>query len=820
MLHGKQWFATLDLKNGYYACEVAPESRPLTAFCTPFGLYQWKRMPFGLKVAPAYFQRMMFSILGDLKPRGVVVYLDDILITGRTRQELIENTRLVLTRLKKYNLVLNGAKSEIGLQQIRFLGFEFSATGRKIARDRVEAIQEMDRPTDKKGIRRFLGICNYVRDFLPNLAELTAPLHELTRKGCEFEWTMVHEQSFRKLKEAIANKTVLAHYDRKAELYLATDASDIGLGAVLQQQVDTQPKEILLFISKKFTDVEKRWSTVEQEAFAVYYAIRKLEHYLLGRPFVVQTDHRNLLYLHRAPSAKVMRWKMYLTQFDFTIMHIPGRDNVIPDALSRNFDTTEVECVAQVEEVHLEGFEQLLFAAQGKVGELESSEDGWFLLSPEKKDETLELIKWLHERNDCHDGVRQLLQTLKEKKVKGKRLNEMVREVVRKCPICAKQREQVEVQIAGTLASFKPLEAISMDTMGPFESTEEGYRDLLVMIDDFTRFVVLAPLKTVSAKETMEAFIAKWMAYFGAPAQVRTDGGRQFDNSLFKEFFAKLKVTHLVSSPHHHEGNGIVERMNREVLKQLRLNHLTSPDCSWFVGVPIIMETLNRRIHSVLKESPKQILFGPRETIPMEEVEIDSQALTLEDFKMLAEEYNLTVQLIREAAVEEQELVEFEKDQRPREILDVGTKVWKVPLKRTKLEPRLLGPFKVVEKVSEFQYGVETLDGRDRQDVHVSRLRRCDVTGTEDELLALQATDTEDYVVEAILGHGINDSNELVFQVKWFQYPDAENTWETIQTIYRTEAIMKYLRDTPEAVRLLESRLSPQEREVFGLNDL
>jgi hypothetical protein len=200
--------------------------------------------------------------------------------------------------------------------------------------ERKQGIIDMAAPTNVKQVRSFVGMIGFMRDFIPNLSQLLEPLTDLTKKSKKFVWNKKAEESFQAVKSAVANLTMLYHLQPQGKIILYTDASLSGVGAVLVQ-IQNDVQRPIIFLSKKFSDAARKWSTIEQECFAIFWAITKLSSYLLGRHFFVATDHRNLVYINHSDIPKLVRWRLKLMEFSFTIIHIPGEENLVADTLSR-----------------------------------------------------------------------------------------------------------------------------------------------------------------------------------------------------------------------------------------------------------------------------------------------------------------------------------------------------------------------------------------------------------------------------------------------------------------------------------------------------
>ena len=318
-LVGKVLYATLDLKSGYHQVRMHPDAIPLTAFTTMDGLYEYVVVPFGLKNAPAFFQFMMQDILTDFIGISCEVYIDDIIVYGETPEKFYANLRRILERLRSRRLRLRGDKCHIGLAEVEYLGHVVNGDGIRMSTRRKEALTRIVQPTSTATVRSFFGFANYFRAFVQNFALVTKPLTRLCSPKVKFKWTDDCQEAFLKIKKAIMESAMLYHIRYDMPVILRTDASTLGLGAMLLNLDTNGNVRPIWYLSRAFTPAESRWSTLEQEAFAIFYAITSLSHFLLGHDFVVETDHRNLMYIYKAKSPKVERWKLRLQEYAFTI---------------------------------------------------------------------------------------------------------------------------------------------------------------------------------------------------------------------------------------------------------------------------------------------------------------------------------------------------------------------------------------------------------------------------------------------------------------------------------------------------------------------
>ena len=289
-LNSAKYF-TLDLRAGYHHIGLTTDSIPKTAFTSPFGKYEYVKVPLGLAQVPAYFQELMTGVLKDLP--FAIAYLDDIIIYSSTPEEHLEHIRTVFEKLHDAKLSMKLSKCHFFAKEIQYLGHILGKEGIKPVPAKTEAIKVMHPPVNPKQVCAFLGLVGYYRKFIKNFAKIAKPLTMLTRMDIKFEWKEIHQDAFTKLKEAIIQASILRYPDTTKPYIVYTDASNDACGAQLSQIHDRTELPVAFF-SHTFTDTQRRWSTPEQEAYGIYFVIKKWNYYLQGADIIVRNDHKPL----------------------------------------------------------------------------------------------------------------------------------------------------------------------------------------------------------------------------------------------------------------------------------------------------------------------------------------------------------------------------------------------------------------------------------------------------------------------------------------------------------------------------------------------
>jgi len=666
-----RYFAKMDLTSGYHQAPMSAASRAFTAFICWCGLFEWLRVPMGLKGAPSYFQRITATVVlvGLLWVLKVELYMDDLLVYGSTFAEYMSNLRQVLEALRGKKITLNPTKCEFGMSETEFVGYEINPEGYTLSDERKEAVFNIPEPTLGKQLKSFIGVAQYFHTHIPDFSRKIAPLQAMILdydRNRRLEWTTEARKSWNSIREDIRQCQTLHYVREDAPVYLHTDASDYGIGGYLFQIIDGVEVPVA-FMSKALSDAETRWSVTEKECYAFVYMFKKYEYLLRDRHFILRTDHRNLTYLNESASPKVRRWKILVQEFDFSIEYIKGEDNIVADATSRLVGAEEevICCIVehirkgkQVQEIRWERKRDQRITENGVrwgkpippdnarpfVGNTKGN-TAWKMTeifasmveieNPELREEIH--AKWEevkippehfrtigkhHNSMVGHHGVERTLKKLSAPpdRENGNRptpepwpqMREHVKKFIKTCPSCQKMsRLRTPIKTLGfTTASMTPMTRVSIDTIGPLPVDEDGNEYIIVIIDSFTRWVELYACSGADAQEAVKALLS-YIKTFGQPSQLLSDNGTQFANQVVEELCRILGTEFVRTVAHSHQENAIVERVNKEVLRHLRaLVFDDKTHSKWSKRLIFVQRILNTTEHESIGVAPCQLLFG------------------------------------------------------------------------------------------------------------------------------------------------------------------------------------------------------------------
>ena len=555
-----QYYSKIDLQSAYHQIPLHPKDFPFTAFEADGQLYEYVRLPFGLTNAVACFQRVMDQLL---KVHGLVdtfAYLDDIIICGVDRAQHDSNLERFLKIVEDLSITLNKDKCVFSTSVIDYLGYRISHNSLTPDPIRFQALETLEVPQSQAALLRAIGFFAYYARWVPHYSERIKPLLDVKI----FRMSDEAQSAFVDLKKAIKG-ACLAPFSESLFTQVETDASDNTLAATLSQ--DGRP---VAFFSRSLKPHERAHSAVEKEASAIIEAVRHWRHFLAGRSFRIITDQQAVSFIFdykrhgRTKNDKLQRWKIELSAYQFEIQYRPGRLNASADALSRP---------------HAAAISPTLLSLQNLHAEL------------------------------CHPGVTRLLHYVKAKNLPFSVAD--VKEICHTCRTCSVLKPRFHrSETLHVIKATQPMERLAIDIVGPKQSSSSN-RYLLVIVDEFSRFPFVYPLKDISSKSVIEK-LTDLFFLLGTPASILSDRGTQFMAHEMKLFLAQNGIAPIRTTPYHPIGNGQCERINGLVWKtiQLALMNRKLPESQWEIVLPEALHAIRSLLCTATNTTPHERFLG------------------------------------------------------------------------------------------------------------------------------------------------------------------------------------------------------------------
>lgn len=806
-----KFFSVLDLQSGFHQIELEENSRDYTSFQTEQGSYRFTRVPFGLKIAPNSFARMMSLAFSGLTPEKAFLYMDDLIVIGCSEKHHLNNLQSIFENCRKYNLKLNPKKCSFFKHEVTYLGHKCTTEGVTIDDSKINAIMRYPVPKNPDETKRFVAFANYYRKFIKDFASLTQPMNKLTRKNVKFQWNNDCQKSFEIIKNCLVNTPILAYPNFEKEFIIVTDASKVGVGGTLCQNYDGLLKPISYF-SRSFTKGESNKATIEQELLGIYFSIMHFRPYIYLKKFKVLTDHKPLIYLFslKNPSSRLTRIRLELEEFDFSVEHIPGKNNCISDALSRvtiedlksiniqnfqlyaitrsmtknektkskeniannNEKSTLIFCDDEMSHIKVPKListiknskikVQLVFHKTKKstiVHEQNLTTDTAFELDRmlnelnkilnnknipavklyendiilrlteinifknkikailenktiiivrerkvlTKDEEIYDIIRKYHDHPliGGHCGVKRTLSKLKNNYY-FKGMAKRVKNYIKNCEKCKINKPGISNRenLVNTETPNSSFDIVQIDTIGPLNTTENGYNYVLSSQCELTKYIILTPMIDKSAYSVARAIYSDIILIYGPPKTIKTDQGTEFLNSLIKTLCDLMRINFRNSTPYHHETVGSIERNHRELNVFLR-NYLDLEKNDWDNWLQVYAFAYNTTPSYYHDYSPFELIFGKKpNSIENFLVEKVSPVYNVDDYSKIIK-YQLEISLKRAKYFIEEEKSKrknfYDKNiSRPVNV-KIGDRVYIKKENRNKFEKFYNGPFEVVE---------------------------------------------------------------------------------------------------------------------------
>ena len=760
-LKGARYFTKLDVRWGFNNVRIREGDEWKAAFRTNRGLFEPLVMFFGLTNSPATFQTMMNDILHDLIMEGVVsVYLDDILIYTKTREEHRHVTRLVLERLRKYRLYLRPEKCEFEKTKIEYLGVIISHNQVEMDPVKVAGVAQWPAPTNKKEVSAFLGFTNFYRRFIEGFSHIARPLFDLTCKDTAFAWSPEAEAAFSTLKQRITSSPILTLPDDLCPFRVEADSSDFATGAVLSQQSAEDGKwHPVAFYSKSLSSVERNYEIYDKELLAVIRALEEWRHFLEGaqHPVEIWTDHKNLEYFRiaRKVNRRQARWSLYLSRFDFTLHHRPGTSMGRPDALSRRADhddgTSDNEgvvllkpqsfVVAALSGLTVAGEEVgIVDDIKSAIRESELDEPASRVVKELKKGNTRSVrsAEW-----DQHDGLlffrgkvyvppskelrRRIVAQHHDSRVAGHKgrfktlelvtrnywwpqMSRFIGQYTSTCDLCQRVKPRRRLPAGQLHPTETPKERwsrISVDFI-PELPDAHGFDNIMVVVCRLGKRAHFIPCHTtINAIGAARLYYTHIWKLHGLPDDVLSDRGPQFVGEFTRELYRLLGITLSASTAYHPQTDGQTERVNQELEIYLRL-FVNERHNDWNELLPTAEFAYNNAVHSSTQQTPFLLDTGRH---PRMGFELRVEPSTVEGVDEFVERMRKADEEARAAIVKAKDDQKRYYDQRhgPTPVYKPGDKVW---LDSSDIQKRLqtkfthpwIGPFEVEHAVGPHAY--------------------------------------------------------------------------------------------------------------------
>ena len=654
-------FSIVDLRQGFNQIVLVPKDRKKTAFHARKQLWEWLVMPFGLKNAPVFFQRVMDQVLKGAD--FLKCYIDDVLVHSKGLQQHLTHLEELFKRLHEVNMKIHPKKCEFAVSSVVYLGHRILPNGIMAHWAKVVAILEMPSPTDIHTLRSFIGLCNYYRGYVEHFSTIAHPLYALLKKDVAWRWEDSTHEAFNALKDKLAEYPILRRPNFSVVFILHTDWSALGIGAILGQCDEEGKEYVVAYASRSNNKAESNYSSYEGECLAVVWAVIHFRPYLYGTKFTLYTDHQPLKWLmtNDKLTGKLARWALILQEYEFEVIHRPGITHQNADTMSRrplqtsedfsearqDFDQISVAQASHASsylallQCHLvehpivdiwEDLETLRFLQHGEYPpqvtsgqrdriQQRSKRYSWKgdhlvrcmpqgdrLVPPPH--ERVGLIQKVHSELG-HFGIKRTYSLLTPH-YHWRGIYAQVREVLARCEQC----DRVRTSFSSRQATLHPLPIQGMfycwscDLAGELPQTSRGNVYIMIIIEHFSKWIELVALPDKSSHSTSQAFLLLVLSRFGACAECLTDQGSEFRGE-FQDLMDQALIDHRRTSRDHPQADGLAERMVQTIKNALRKLCFTINKEDWDLALPYIAMGYRMSKHASLSNfSPYFLLFG------------------------------------------------------------------------------------------------------------------------------------------------------------------------------------------------------------------
>jgi transposase InsO family protein len=788
--HHSDTFGVMDLTAGYHQAPVSLATRVYLAFICFCGIFQFCRLPFGPKRAPSYFQQMMSSVvLIGLLYFICEMYLDDCIVHAQGDDQFLERLELVLIRFQLRKIFLKPNKCKFGMPRVEYCGKEISKAGLSMSKKKITKVLDFPKPITAGQMKQFIGLVDYFHDYVEHHSMIMKPLHNMIKnyqkktRSKAVVWSEEGTKAFLQIITEIEKGHTMYFPREDSPIFLMTDACDYGIGAYCFQLVDNKEQSVAL-VSKSLNDTQYKWSILQKEAYAIFYALKQLRAILRDRHFTIQCDNRGYVFLRTDSNPMVHRWLVDTQEFDYAIEDILGKHNPVADGFSRLVKNNMTPgLIASLQPpLPIPEFLKILI---GKVHNSISGHHGFertlrMLTTPSSSDSKITLVN----KNEPIPFLRT-----------------HIKQYIKQCNCCQKM-SMIKIPIHShpfTTSRYYPMECLNIDFVGPYP--DGGY--VFVAIDAFTRWVEIFHSPRADADNAARCLFQHF-GRFGAPTQLRSDRGSHFVNGVIKDFLSLVGTQHCLTLAYSSQQNAIVERVNKEINRHIRaLTFDTNSVDDYEMTLPIVQRILNAAYSDHTKVSASQLLFGNAINLdrglflPVLERPIQEQPLSTTVSKMLRlqdEVMNTAREVLK--LTDDLHMASFPNkkptEHLPNSFVLVKYRSGSAP---TRLHTFWKGPLQVISNTGS-EYLLLDLITHKTKPYHITDMKPFRFDPLVTNPIDIARKDYLEFFIEEILnmrGEGKKVST-FSFLVKWLGYDDTYNSWEPWKNVRDTDKIHDYLR--------------------------
>lgn len=713
-----KYFSTLDINSAFWSIPLKIQDRYKTAFVTQEGHFQWTCLPFGLKTAPAIFQRILSNIIRKYKLSSFAAnFIDDILIFSKTFEEHVIHLSRLLEAISLEGFRVKFTKCTFASNKAKYLGHIIENNSVRPLKDYLTAVKNFPVPETRKNVRQFLGKINFHHKFVPHSAIILDPLHNLLRKDVKFVWSTECQESFDNIKTLLCTEPILKIFDPELPIDIYTDASIKGVGAVLKQNDENGYSKPVAYFSKKLTETQKKKKAIYLECLAIKEAVKYWQHWLMGREFTVYSDHKPLenMNIKARTDEELGDLTYYLSQYNFKIKYHPGKKNQEADCLSRNpvlgpYDNSD-DFIRVVNLINLDDIKNDQYTnpnlQRSKTNILFENEIYYKKYKTRKKiilseDLSKILMKDIH-NSYCHIGRTQMTNKITPFYT-AKNITANIKQICDECEVCIKNKSRRKPKY-GLMSHLgpatHPFQIVSIDTIGGFGGSRSTKKYLHLLVDHFTRYAYVLTSKNQSSSDFIKLIKNVTESY--NIDIVLTDQYPGINSKEFKEFLSKEKIRIVFTAVDAPFSNGLNERLNQTLVNKIRCKiNESDKKIAWTTIAQKCVEKYNETEHTVTKFAPKYLLEGENVNVIPAELKL---RYTQEDLKR---DRKLALKNTIHSHNYNKKIYDHHRDEYK---FNVGDRVYVENgnrLNRKKLDELRVGPYKILRKVSNSIYEVDT----------------------------------------------------------------------------------------------------------------